>query len=303
MQLSPLALALLLVAQKPDDSASNIDPAAKRAMESMVRAYQDVRKLEQETTYHRTDDSSPGAIRSHLVIQRPNRLFLELVHKTPDWPTPQVARFVCDGKSYYAYQQKNGWFTKDSAPKDLKEFDYLALSVEMAALTGNDPAKSLLARARSARLEGPETIDGETADVVVLDTGSASESSETRLYISRDDHLLRRFSVVSRLIPRPKSDSEPDPTEASPQPRTVSTAYDVHVMRGREQTKDPFTWISPSGAFQYQKFPDAFDRKFEGKNAPAPTGAMPPGVTPMKVYSIQDLLKNAKEAKKKQKKK
>jgi outer membrane lipoprotein-sorting protein len=298
------ALSLLSLTHTPDDTTLQFDPAAKKVLESMVKAYKDVRRLEQETTYHRTDGSAAGAIRSHLAMQKPNRLFLEVVHKSPDWPTEQTARFVCDGKSFYAYQQKNGWFTKEAAPKDFKEFDFLALSVEMAALTGNDPSKALLSRARSLRLEGPETIDGEVTDVVVLDTGSAAESAETRLFVSRTDHLLRRFAFESKPIQRTAEKKEGDDVEFASQPsQPTAYSYDVHVMRGREQTKDAFTWVPPTGAFQYQNFPNAFDRQVDRKQAPAPPNGMPPGVTPMKVYSIQELLKNAKDAEKKRKKK
>jgi hypothetical protein len=299
----PLAtLALLLIAQRPADKPANVDPDAGRVLNSMIRAYRDAHKLEQETAYHREDGSAGGMIRSRLVVQRPNRLFLEVVQQSPDWPTPLLSRFVCDGKSFYSYQQKNGWYQKDKAPKDLKDFDFLALSVEMAALTGNDPMAGLLRQARTVRLAGTETIDGETADVVRFDTSSASQTGELRLFIGREDHLLRRFALESKPIPLPvdKAATPLEPGEtAAPPPAATSYSYDVHVMRGREQTKDPFTWVAPAGSFAYQQFPTYIDPKGGRVQAPSPSGTMPDGVKPMKVISIQDLIKNAKKPKKK----
>jgi outer membrane lipoprotein-sorting protein len=297
------ALSLLSIAQKPDESPGNIDPAAKRVLDSMVKAYRDIRRLDQETTYHRSSDAASGLIRSRLAIQRPNRLFLELVQKSPERPAPDLSRFVCDGKSFYAYQEKNGWFTTEKAPKDLKEFDFLALSVELAALTGNDPIKGLARQARSVRLAVPETADGETTDVVVFDTGSASQTGELKLYVSQADHLLRRFTLENKTIVAAVTGSDAAPEESTPGTPAASVfSYDVHVLRGREQTKDAFAWIPPTGAFPYQHFPNAFDRNLPKSGSADAKAGMPAGVTPMKVYSIQDLIKNGKEAEKKRKK-
>lgn len=302
-----LALSLLLVAQKPEAAPANVEPAAGRVLDSMLRAYRGARKLEQETSYHRDqDDASPtGMIRSRLIVQKPNRLFLEVLQQSPESPVPLLSRFVCDGKSFYSYQQKNGWYRKEKAPKDLKEFDFLALSVEMAAITGNDPVKALLRHARSVRLEGAETIDGEMADVVLFDTSDANQQAELRLFIGREDHLLRRFALESKPLPRqPSAAPQTPPTPlapgetAAPPPAPASYSYDVHVMRGREQTKDPFTWVPPAGSFAYQQYPTFLDPKGGTIQPPDPNAALPPGVKPMKIISIQELMKNAKKPKK-----
>lgn len=293
-----LLIGLAVATRGPGETGANVDPGARRVLDSMVRAYRDARRLEQETAYRRDDPNAPGMIRSRLIAQKPNRLFLELTQKSADRPAPLLSRFVCDGKSFYAYQEKNGWYTKEKAPRDFKDFDFLALSVEMAALTGNDPVKGLVAQARSVRLTNPETIDGEQADVVVFDTGSPQREAELRLFVSREDHLLRRFAFESKPIPQARNPNAPplEPGEtAAPPPEATSFSYDVHVMRGREQTKDAFTWVPPAGSFAYQQFPTMLDPKGGKLVAPEPNGAMPPGVTPMKVISLQELMKNAKK--------
>ena len=168
--------------------------------DSMVRAYRSVRRLEQETIYHQ-DGGAPGAglVRSHLTVQRPNRLYLEIVQNAADYPTPLLSRFVCDGKCFYAYQEKNGWYTKDKAPKDFQGFDYLAMSVEMASITGNDPIKALVGQARSIHLGQPIAVDGDVADVVVFDTGSADRVGELSfMWASRIT-----FCAASRPKPGP----------------------------------------------------------------------------------------------------
>lgn len=302
-----LTLTLLLMSQKPDMPPTNVDPAAQRVLDSMVHAYRDARRLEQETAYHRDNLNAGGLVRSRLITQKPNRLFLEIIQQSADRPAPLLSRFVCDGKTFYAYQEKNGWFTKEKAPKDFKDFDFLALSVEMAALTGNDPVKGLTRQARSVRLVDSVSIDGDMADVVVFDTSRADQSGELKLFIGREDHLLRRFAMETRPIVRPpaKTDAPPlDPGETiAPPPSPMSFSYDVHVMRGKEQTKDAFTWVAPTGSFAYQQFPTVLDPKGGKLTAPDANANMPQGITPMKIFSIQELMKNAQKADKKRKKK
>jgi outer membrane lipoprotein-sorting protein len=304
--MKPLLLAFLLFSSTPPDNSSVVDPAAQRVLDSMMRAYRDVHKLEQETAYHQEGGSGNGLVRSRLVVQKPNRLFLELVQQTADRSAPMLSRFVCDGKNFYSYQEKNGWYNKDKAPKDLKDFDFLALSVEMAALTGNDPVKGLIKQARFVRMTDSVLIDGDMADVVVFDTGNADQFGELRLAIDKKDHLLRRFAIETRPLVKPKPEGDKTPllpgeTEA-PLPFATSFSYDIHVMTGREQSKDAFTWVAPPGSFPCQSYPTLLDPK-PGKAQPVdPSAGMPPGVKPMKIISIQDLIKNAQKPNQKKKK-
>ncbi len=288
-----------------------VDPPAARVLESMLRAYRGAHRLEQETAY-RQDGDTPGSgmMRSRLIVQKPNRLFLEIIQKSADRAAPLLSRFVCDGKNFYSYQEKNGWYAKEKAPKDFKDFDFLAMSVEMAAITGNDPVQGLVKQARSVKLGEPATIDGEMADLVVFDTGSAERFSELKLYINRQDHLLRRFAVETRFLPKAipakpeAAPLAPGETASAPDlPQTPSSfSYDVHVMTGREQTKNAFTWVAPDGSFPYQQYQPFLNGK-GGKVHPAtPDGVMPPGITPMKIISIQDLTKSAQKPNQKKKK-
>lgn len=300
-------------APKPID----IDPQAKRALDEMVHAYRGIRRFEQDTGYTVDEGVQNHLVRTRLVVQKPNRLFLELIQQTTERNTPWLSRFQSDGKVFYSYQEKNGWYKKDKAPKNLKEFDFLAVSLEMAAIIGMDPLPPLLAQARSVRIDTPQQADGVMTTVVVIDTSSVQIESETRLYIGQDDHLLRRFEIMSK--PRPQqpaaamekvdksivTESRTDEEPARPILSTSRFSYDNHVRRDKEMTRDAFAWVAPPNSFPFTSYPSAFDSKVpKSLGQPGDTStAMPPGITPMKVISLQDLMKNAKKNTQKQQKK
>ena len=85
-------------------------------------------------------------------------------------------------------------------------------------------------------------------------------------------------------------------------PNSTSFSYDVHIVNGKEQTKDAFTWVAPAGSFPFQQYATITDRKSTKGQTPGANGTMPPGVTPMKIISIQDLIKNAQKPNQKKKK-
>src|SRR5205085_10028371 len=96
-------------------------------------------------------------------------------------PEPVLSRFLCDGKTFYVYRQQIGAYSKTKAPKNLQGFQSISISMEMALLTGLDPVGQMLKQARAVRLDEPVVVDGAMTNQVVLDTGTAARSGETRL--------------------------------------------------------------------------------------------------------------------------
>src|ERR1044071_2284776 len=161
--LTPLVI-LLFANQQPQQPV--IEDKAKAVIESMTRAYHDLQSLEQETDY----ENAGTLQKSKLLIQRPNRLLFEMTEKLPQIPETQLTRAICDGKDLYVYRQAKGWYTQAKAPKDFKGFAQLASTLELAAIAGLDPFKSLIEQAKEVKMDPSGNVQGESVDVVRIDT-------------------------------------------------------------------------------------------------------------------------------------
>src|SRR5207253_868254 len=121
------------------------------------KAYRDIRQLQQDTTYSREDNRVSNFVRSRLVLQRPNRISIELYQDVAAFPEPVITRFQCDGKNVYSYMQEKGYYTREKAPKGFDDYKFISTSLEMAAVTGLDPFTMLLKQSHAARVQAPET--------------------------------------------------------------------------------------------------------------------------------------------------
>src|SRR5438477_12029276 len=65
------------------DDTPSIDPKAKSILEQSTRAYRDLHSLQQETTYTATGTGLGRLLRAKLLVQRPNKLLLELYERDP----------------------------------------------------------------------------------------------------------------------------------------------------------------------------------------------------------------------------
>ncbi len=250
-------LVLPLSVPLADDRA--FDPRAKAVLEEMVKSYRRLKSLEQESVYDSRGSSAARILKTKLVFERPNRLVLDIHERSPQKES-SVRRFVSDGKDLYSYSEVEGHFVKDKAPRNLDGFRELATSMEMAAIMGMDPFASLSQQARSARLEEPADLDGISCDVVFIDVGDELRTGEVRLYIGREDRLLRKFLFDSKPIPKPEPKEKkllPDlpipgeePLPPLDPPLPVQFGYQVKVTPNPKLTKETFNWIAPPGAMQ-----------------------------------------------------
>lgn len=222
-----------------------IDPRAQAVLVEMTKAYTDLRTLEQETTWEPGGDMG-RMVRSRLVIQRPNRVLLEITERRPPIPDPVTSHILCDGKKLFTHIQPNGWFETSKAPKDLAGFMFTTC-VEMAAIGGADPFSQILRQARSLVLEGPEILDGVNADILSYDLGNKERNASLRLYVGREDHLIRRFVMDSNPIPREKK-----PDELSINDPPVHIRYENKLVANKGIAKGVFVWIPPPGVIPFQ---------------------------------------------------
>src|SRR5579872_3123629 len=290
-------LTLLFATRRPDGPPA-IEPAAMHTLEAMARAYHDLHRLDQETTYSASEGAQGGLLRSRLLVDRPNRLLMEFYQQSTERAAPYLSRFQSDGKNFYAYQERQGWYTKAKAPKSLKELDFLAVSLEMAVLTGHDPVSPWTKQAHAIRLEDTIPVDGAPADVVLIDMSSPERISEVRLYIDQNDHLLRRFAFDTRAVTPPRQAPPAGQTGEPPvlaPVLPVHFSYDNHVHPKREWTKDAFVWVAPAGSFQYQQYPSVFEPTRGAATLGASAAVIKHGIKHMKIIPFKDLLKHARK--------
>lgn len=252
------------------DDAPTVDPKAKAILEQTARAYRGLHSLEQETTYSSSGTGLGRLLRAKLLVQRPNKLLLELYQRSPEKPNGAVHRYVSDGKSYYTYKetdfstlQMDNTYTEDKAPRDLAAFKDLTGSLEMAALGGADAFGALLKQARGARVEEAAPVDNVGCDVVSLDIGNADRTGEIRLFLAQSDHLLRKMVYESKEIPKPEPKPDPNvkidpnelPLDPLEPPKPVHFEYVNAVIANPDFSKGTFTWLKPVGAWRQMNNP------------------------------------------------
>jgi hypothetical protein len=262
--MSRLASAIFAVLALPafasfDEGA--VEPQARAVLNDMVRAYRGVKTLEQESEYDSKGSSAARILKAKLIIQRPNRLLLEVTERGGDKGSV-LRKFVSDGKDLYSYYELEGHFVKDKAPRSFDGFRELAMSVEMAALTGIDPFAAIAQQARSVTLADPVNVDDVPCDVVNVDVSDEVRTGLVRFYVGKQDHFLRKFEFDSKPIPKPEPKEKkllpdlPIPSEQDePLPPLepeipVHFSYTVKVTANPRLAKETFMWIAPPGALQ-----------------------------------------------------
>lgn len=261
-----LILLATLTPARADDSQA-FDPKAKLVFEQMVRAYRSLHALDQETTYESKPFAMGRFVGMHLTFARPNFLVLEITERIVESDRPATRRFVSDGKDLYAYQSVQSYYTKDKAPKDITGFKEMAASIEMAILAGMDVFGQLERQAHSARMEEGVLVDTVMTDVVALDVGTPERSATARFFIGQTDHLLRRFTLDSQLLLKPKSMVDnPDPMdEAEITPPPMYFGYENHILNSTDVSRDVFRWVAPGGALLLNEIDSGGQPKKHGK--------------------------------------
>lgn len=298
-----VTIAFLLLLQVSPQAPRVVEPAAAQALEAMVKAYRSAGNFRQESVYSAPEGKNPPILRSRLVISRPNRIVLDMVQPGVDRPQPYRLLYQSDGKDMYAYQETKGFYAKEKAPKNLKELDYLAVNVEMAAITGGDPVAPLVRQSRAVRIAEAQMVDGVMSDGVVFQMGDPGHTVELKLFIGQKDHFLRKFDYSSTPIPKPEPEkpkdriivgdpNEPPPPEEKPE-EPVRLTYENHVFEERGLPKDVFKWVPPAGSFQYQDYPGVLNPRGGTPGAGSASGKDLPGQKPMKIVTFEEMMKKA----------
>lgn len=255
---------------------AQVEPAARDLLGAMVRAYRDLKSLQQETVY-----SSSGAplslVSARLVFQKPNRLLLEVTQNVEGSLRPVLRRYLCDGRTLYAYDQMKNQYTQEKAPRNMAGFRFLAASLEMVAVTGADPFAELERQVRSASVGKPQLIDGVLCDDISLTLAGSSGPEVVHILAGQSDHLVRRFTLDganmgppagSDKAPATWSDGQPLPEEKDAAMRRVPVhfEYENHVIADPRIPDDVFRWIAPAGAMRFNPDPGAYKDQRDGKS-------------------------------------
>ena len=256
MRAAALTLAMAFAA----GARADVQPAAKRLLGEMVKAYRSLKSVQMETTYTGNPGGFSKPLRSQLTMRRPNRLLYEIWQSVPGVGANSVMRYLCDGRHLYIYNQAERYYTRERAPRDLKSLRLTNAGIEYAAMTGSDPFANIEKEARSVRLEGIADVEGELVDVVLLDTGSPDRTALARFFISRNDRLIRRFTFESIPIekqpqapPPPRERLNPDdPPEQELRRLPVRFGYDTKVTTNLKVPDGLFAWETPADALLYE---------------------------------------------------
>ncbi len=266
------ALALMLSSA----AGAQVDPSARAALDAIARAYRELKTLQQETSYS-ASGTNVSLVSARLAFQKPNLLLLEVRQNVQGSLQPILRRYVCDGRTLYAYDQSKNQYTQEKAPRNMAGFRYLATSLEMAAVTGVDPFAGMERQVRSAGLGRPEVIDGVLCDDVTLHMGTPHEEEIVHIFAGQQDHLVRRFTldaadggVVSGQDKAPAtwSDGQPLPGEKADRRIPVHFEYESRVRANEKLPAELFRWIAPAGAMRYNPGPGPYtDQQADRKSA------------------------------------
>ena len=275
------------------------DPLAVQAMLSMKEAYAKVQRYQMETTYSGPDAKLINITRASISIERPNRVYLEIVRTTPERPIPTTTRIVCDGKYLYTYLEARAQYTRIPAPKLLSDMNNIAAGLEMSALTGSDPFAEMVRTSQSMTLLGTAPVDNVQTEVVEIINSEANKILSMRLFIGQSDHLLRRMEYAARFIQVPVSSVGQFGAEELPAldpPRPIQFAYQNRLRVDQKITNGTFDWVKPAGVALLEEqslapvAPKSTGKKV--KKGASPILGVPEGT---KIYTLEETLKNAKK--------
>ena len=194
-------------------------------LDRMANAYANLSELSQRTEFYSaviplSPDGTPAAIpesdngastsderlirRARLVFSRPNRLLVEEREVSSGSENGDVVQRISDGKTFWTYRSDKNWYTKDPAPRRLRDFlrlrTFAVDSVDLMLMLGIKPFKEMASQVDSIQLGGVEAVRDVPSDTVVIRADSPGMSAEVRLYIGRDDSLLRRMTIESSTV-------------------------------------------------------------------------------------------------------
>ncbi len=219
---------------------SQYEPQAIRILQEMALAYSRLSSLRQETEFTSilisgaplpagapttpesdaetgrppTANALGGRANSERRLDRKlrlsfaarNRMRLE-VEDTDDAGKVQLSTWVSDGKTFWTFNQEKNLFTREKAPASIRDFARLAHmtsgSLEILMLMGVNPFDRIEQQTEGVRCAGRETIRGVETDVVSMMADLGPQTTETRLYVGAENHLLYRIVSETEQKPRP----------------------------------------------------------------------------------------------------
>lgn len=137
----------------------------------------------------------------HLAFRQSNHLLIESDQVDPLTNKPFDVRWVCDGQNFWSYAGDKKVYTREKAPGSIHDFARLKYlnggTLELLMIIGPNPFADLLQSVDGAHRIGEADVRGVLTEVVSLRLEDPLEQSEVRLYIGKEDSLLRRMEIES----------------------------------------------------------------------------------------------------------
>ena len=216
------------------NSTSKIEPKALEILNKMALAYRDIPALTLTTEFSSEQlaeesanptvknnskiekkasdaDSTEGAEKDNpkknqleksnravrLFYQRPNRLRVEVEEISTRTNQKITTQWVCDGKTFWNFLPEKNGYTREKAPRSLKDFakleTFAPVCLELLLLQGDNPFEEVVKNADSLQYLGTEQIRDVSVDVLQLKMTARFDKVEMRLYIGKEDSLIYRL--------------------------------------------------------------------------------------------------------------
>lgn len=152
----------------------------------------------------------------HLMLSAPNHLRIQTTEGGNINEPPQTFDSICDGKVFWTYDSVKKQFTRERAPKQLRDFQKINLTnttLELMMVIGMNPFTDIENQFDGAKYEGMQYVRGVQTELVTLKSVSELHVQELRFYIGSQDLLLHRLVVESTPIVRPVTRPIRDPLD------------------------------------------------------------------------------------------
>lgn len=211
----------------------------------------------EEGTLPRVPVEKPLGRTVHLMLSAPNHLRIETTD-TGDGAKLQTFDSVCDGKVFWTFDSVKNLYTRERAPRQMRDFQKITLSnttLELMMVIGINPFTDIENQFDGAKYEGLHDVRGVQTDLVTLTSLSDDKVQLMHFYIGTEDLLLHRLIVESTPIVRPMVRPVHDPLDdLLVRPKTPPPSTEPSTTTSKETSptvapgfEDPHPIAPPAG--------------------------------------------------------
>ncbi len=276
---------------------SSYSPRAIELIQEMADSYAALTVLEQKTVYHSSmvpidaafasgntiksengKDESLLPRTSKIAFQAPNLIAVE-TRENGDHDTAGMEKWISDGVNFFSYQQAKNTYTKEKAPGRLRDFYKLAnmtTGLELMMMMGNNPFKDIKNLVQSVEMEDNISKNRSSTDNILMKMTSQYETTNVRLTLDAETHLLLRLSIEkipiaaapdeekhvlgdaldeldTEAAPKKSTDLQTPPDVQQAKMKTLFT-YENTITTNPQFKLTTFQFLIPRDALQFDRF-------------------------------------------------